>query len=268
MYQDINPHIYHNEYHPVPPRAGDFVFSYQDDKIIVKKDHTFFCYEELSSSYQYYFLFRIDDIRFYLTDLSEEKNTELISYRAMRTYEPSYLAFAAVTGWQLYRWLQENKYCGKCGEEMRPDEKERAMRCPQCGSLVYPKIMPAVIVGVRNEKNQILLTKYANSTYTKYALVAGFAEIGETIEDTVKREVKEETGLDVDHLSFYKSQPWAFSSTLLFGFWAQADSHQKISMDDGELKEAGWFERTVDVDNLDYASLTAEMIRAFKKGLY
>ena len=151
---------------------------------------------------------------------------------------------------------------------MHPDQKERAMRCAKCGNIVYPKIMPAVIVGIRNEKDQILLTRYAHSTYTKFALVAGFAEIGETIEDTVRREVKEETGLDVDQLSFYKSQPWAFSSTLLFGFWAHADSHQKISMDDGELKEADWYDRDVNVDNLDQASLTAEMIRAFKKGLY
>jgi len=74
--------------------------------------------------------------------------------------------------------------------------------------------------------------------------------------------------LDVTDLSFYKSQPWAFSSTLLFGFWAHADSSQKISMDDGELKEADWYDRSVNVDNLDQASLTAEMIRVFKKGLY
>lgn len=267
MYQDINPHKYHNEYRPVPPAKGDVVFGYQDDNIILKKDQIFFRYEELDPSQEYYFLFRVDDTNFYLTDLGGQKETCTLSYRAMRTYEPSWLAFAAVTGWQLYGWLQANRHCGRCGEEMHPDEKERAMRCPKCGNLVYPKIMPAVIVGIRNEKDQILLTRYAHSTYTKFALVAGFAEIGESIEDTVKREVKEETGLDVTDLSFYKSQPWAFSSTLLFGFWAHADSSQKISMDDGELKEADWYDRSVNVDNLDQASLTAEMIRVFKKGL-
>jgi NAD+ diphosphatase len=265
MYQDIYPHQYHNSYHPVPPQRGDIVFGYEEDKVFVKEDTSFFKYEELKKNHDFYYLFQIDAIRFYLTDLKEETK-ETVSYRAMRTYEPSYLAFACITGWQIFQWLNENKHCGKCGEEMHPDEKERAMRCPKCGSIVYPKIMPAVIVGIRNEKDQILLTRYAHSTYNKFALVAGFAEIGETIEETVKREVKEETNLDVTDLVFYKSQPWAFSSTLLFGFWAKADSAQKISMDDGELKEAAWYDRDVNVDNLDDASLTAEMIRMFKKG--
>lgn len=267
MYQDIQPHHYHNEYHPVPPQNGDIVFGYEEDNIIVRKDHTFFHYEELTGEHSFYYLFQIDTTRFYLSDLSSELEKDVLSYRAMRTYEPSWLAFAAVTGWQIYGWRNDNRHCGRCGEEMHPDVKERAMRCPKCGNLVYPKIMPAVIVGVRNEKGEILLTRYAHSTYNKFALVAGFAEIGETIEETVKREVKEETSLDVDEITFYKSQPWAFSSTLLLGFWAKADSHQKIAMDDGELKEAEWHDRDVNVDNLDQASLTAEMIRMYKKGL-
>ncbi len=268
MYQDIQPHQFHNEYHPTAPVDGDIVFGYADDQIIVKPDHTFFHYEELRQKHDFHYLFRVDDTNFYLSDVETEEDTDALSFRAMRTYEPSYLAFAAITGWQLYHWMEDNKHCGRCGEEMRPDAKERAMRCTKCGNIVYPKIMPAVIVGVENDAHQILLTRYAHSTYTKFALVAGFAEIGETIEETVKREVKEETGLNVTDLSFYKSQPWAFSSTLLMGFWAKAKGQQTISMDDGELKEADWYDRDVNVDNLDQASLTAEMIRAFKKGLY
>ncbi|NLH64214.1 MAG: NAD(+) diphosphatase [Erysipelotrichaceae bacterium] len=266
MYQDIAPHIYDNHYHPCPPSAGDIILGYEDNQILMKEDGTFLHYEECRREHSFQYLFAIDQIHFYLSDLSEEDAMQKVSYRAMRTYEPSDLAFAAVTGWQLYQWYRDQKYCGKCGEEMHPDTAERAMRCPKCGNLVYPKIMPAVIVGIRNEKGQILLTKYANRPYTKFALVAGFAEIGETIEETVKREVKEETDLDVTDLTFYKSQPWSFSSTLLFGFWAHADSHQPIIMDDGELKEAGWYDRDVNVDNLDQASLTAEMIRMYKKG--
>lgn len=268
MYQDIQPHQFHNEYHPTAPVDGDIVFGFTDDNIIVKPDHTFFHYEDLKQKHDFYYLFQIDQTKFYRSDVEIEEDTDVLPFRAMRTYEPDYLAFAAITGWQLYHWMEDNKYCGRCGEEMHPDTKERAMHCSKCGNLIYPKIMPAVIVGVQNDAHQILLTKYAHSTYTKFALVAGFAEIGETIEETVKREVKEETGLDVTNLSFYKSQPWAFSSTLLMGFWASANGHQTISMDDGELKEANWYDRDVNVDNLDQASLTAEMIRAFKKGLY
>ena len=79
-----------------------------------------------------------------------------------------------------------------------------------------------LFVGITNDNGQILVTKYAHGHYQSYALVAGYYEFGETIEETVKREVKEETGLDVTDIQYYKSQPWSFSSSLLFGFWCKA----------------------------------------------
>lgn len=89
--------------------------------------------------------------------------------------------------------------------------------CPTCGIANYPRINPAVIVAVRNG-NRLLLSKYAGREYKNVALLAGFAEIGETIEETVHREVREEVGIAVKNLEFYKSQPWVFTDTLLFGF--------------------------------------------------
>lgn len=91
------------------------------------------------------------------------------------------------------------------------------MRCEHCGQMEFPKICPAVIIGV-TDGNRLLMSKYAGRDYKKYALIAGFAEIGETIEETVQREVMEEVGLKVKNLRYYKSQPWSFSDTLLFGF--------------------------------------------------
>lgn len=266
MYQDILPHHYHNEYLPVAPKDGDIVFGYDGPYVLMKKDETFYHYEELPKSQNYQYLFEIDNTHFYQSDLSKQETIK-VNFTKMRIYKPKHLAFACITGWQLYQWQQTNQYCGRCGAQMVPDTKERAMRCTKCGNIVYPKIMPAVIVGVTNEKGQILLTRYARGSYRKLALVAGFAEIGETIEECVKREVKEETNLDVTDLTFYKTQPWSFSSTLLFGFWAKASSTQEIKREDGELAEAAWYDKDVNVDELDEASLTAEMIRAFKKGL-
>ena len=138
------------------------------------------------------------------------------------------------------------------------------MRCPHCSNIVYPKISPAVIVGVTNDKGQILVTKYARGHYQSYALVAGYYEIGETIEETVKREVKEETGLDVTDIQYYKSQPWSFSSSLLFGFWCKAQGDQPIQMDENELRVARWADRDEEINTLDNASLTSEMIQYFK----
>lgn len=83
------------------------------------------------------------------------------------------------------------------------------MRCEYCGQMEFPKICPAVIIGV-TDGNRLLMSKYAGRDYKKYALIAGFAEIGETIEETVQREVMEEVGLKVKNLRYYKSQPWSF----------------------------------------------------------
>lgn len=265
MYQDIQPHVYNNSYVPKTPSDSDIVFIYDGSSILMKNDETFFHVSDFPAETQMQYLFTIDDPAFFMTDTKPAQYSAL-SYHRMRTYEPKHLAFAAITGWQLYNWRQENKFCGRCGTPMVHDKKERAVRCPMCGHIVYPKIMPAVIVGVTNDKGQILLTKYAAGTYHKFALVAGFTEIGETVEETVRREVKEETGLDVTDLKYYKSQPWSFSSTILMGFWAKADSKQPIITDHNELKSAAWYDRDVDVSNLDYASLTAEMIRLYKKG--
>ena len=139
------------------------------------------------------------------------------------------------------------------------------MRCPKCNALHYPKISPAVIVAVRNG-DKLLMTKYAGRDYKKYALVAGFAEIGETIEETVKREVMEEAGLKVKNIQYYKSQPWSFTDTLLFGFYCEVDGDDSITMDEEELSVAEWLTRDEIPTEYDGISLTNEMIIRFKNG--
>ena len=116
------------------------------------------------------------------------------------------------------------------------------MVCPECKNIEYPKISPAVIVAVTNG-NRLLLSRYARGGYRNYALIAGFAEVGETLEDTVRREVMEEVGLKVKNIRYYKSQPWSFSDSLLVGFFAELDGDDTITLEEEELAEAVWFER-------------------------
>ena len=99
--------------------------------------------------------------------------------------------------------------------------------------------------------------------YKKYALIAGFTEIGETVEQTVQREVMEEVGLHVKNLHYYKSQPWSFTSTLLMGFFAEADGEETIRLDQTELAEAVWCDAT-QIPEDDGVSLTREMMQVFK----
>lgn len=129
---------------------------------------------------------------------------------------------------------------------------------------MYPKISPAVIVGVYSG-NRLLLTKYAGREHVRHALIAGFAEIGESLEQTVHREVAEEVGLKVKNLKFYKSQPWPFTDTLLAGFYAELDGDDTITLEENELALGIWVEReNIPVEDALQMSLTSEMIAAFK----
>ena len=139
------------------------------------------------------------------------------------------------------------------------------MYCGNCHTMMYPQICPAVIVAVRNG-DKLLVSTYAGREYKKTALLAGFAEIGETIEQTVHREVMEEVGIHVKNLQFYKSQPWCFTDTLLFGFFCDLDGDDTLYVNHQELATAQWMDRKALPDDPEKASLTMEMITLFKQG--
>jgi NAD+ diphosphatase len=108
------------------------------------------------------------------------------------------------------------------------------------------------------------MTRYKGREYGGHALIAGFCEIGETGEDTVRREVMEEAGIHVKNIRYYKSQPWGFESDLLLGYFCEADGDEEIRMDDDELSEAVWIRRDEIQERFENMSLTNEMICHFK----
>ena len=122
-----------------------------------------------------------------------------------------------------------------------------------------------MIVGVTHG-DEILMTKYANRNIPFYALVAGFVEIGETLEECAARKVMEETGLRVKNLRYYKSQPWGSVQNLLMGFYCDVDGDTAIRLDRTELKEGLWVKREDIVGQLDDWSLTHHMMMVFKEG--
>ena len=115
---------------------------------------------------------------------------------SLRQLTSKNIAFGIMTAWHLFDWYRSNRFCGRCGTKTVHDSKERMMRCPHCNNMIFPKIAPSVIVGVTHG-DRLLLSKYANRNYTRYGMIAGFTEIGETVEETVIREVMEEVGLKV-----------------------------------------------------------------------
>lgn len=270
MIQDIAPSVLYNEYEEQKPRLQDVCFLFDGNKVFVNKMNdqiVFPKYGMISpniTSYQY--LFCIDDINYFLvkSDTVIKYGYKYVSVRDLRYSQPKHLAFALVTAYHLYTWYENNKYCGRCGKELEHDEQLRALNC-KCGNQIFPRISPAVIVAVVND-DKILLTKYKDRPYSDYALVAGFSEIGETLEDTVRREVMEETGLEVSRIRYYGSQPWGVDSNLLVGFFARLQGDADIYIEEDELSEAGWFRRNEIDRRSDGVSLTSEMIEAFKNG--
>lgn len=270
MIQDIKGHLFRNEYSDKQPSAEDIVFVFKQRKLLMKieaEEMTFLTYENLKyRKEKFIYLFAIDDKAYYLLEvkeLEEEEGYRWESIQIIRTLKPKYLAFSAVTAYHLSNWYQSNRFCGKCALPMIHSEKERALECEACGHMVYPRISPAVIVGIISE-DQLLLTKYAGRESKRYGLVAGFCEIGESAEETVVREVMEEVGLKVKNIRYYKSQPWGFSGDLLIGYFAEVDGSQEIRLDEKELSEARWVKREELPIGSDGISLTSEMIEYFK----
>ena len=292
MIQDIYPKIYHNEYRDTKPGRDDFILVFHKNTALVRFADGKLRFPSLKETEgfpcTYYYLFSIDEYRYFLAypegnwrrcadggiiqdaDPTEPAITidgyRYEDVRVFRTAPSRHTAFAGITAHHLFGWYQANQFCGRCSQKMVPDHKERMLFCPACHNVVYPRISPAVIVGVRNG-DKILMSKYAGRSYANYALIAGFTEIGESAEQTVAREVMEEVGLKVKNIRYYKSQPWAFSGSLLMGFFCDLEGSDELTLDRNELAEAGWFARDeIHLEN-DNVSLTREMILRFKEGL-
>ncbi|MGH7911535.1 MAG: NAD(+) diphosphatase, partial [Candidatus Dormibacteraceae bacterium] len=162
--------------------------------------------------------------------------------RSLLQRGPEDLGAAAGLASQIVEWATAHRYCGRCGTptEWRAAEP-RALTCPACGALHFARINPAVITVV-HRGDSILLAHNRRMAPGYYALIAGFVEPGETLEDTVRREVREEVSLEVDDPVYQSSQPWPFPSQLMAGFFA-AQRSGEIAVDDVEIGEAAWFHR-------------------------
>lgn len=153
--------------------------------------------------------------------------------------EAGLLAYARA----MISWRNRHRHCGRCGEPNRAHQAGHVMACtaPGCDSQVFPRLDPAVIVLV-TDGERALLGRQAAWPAGRYSTIAGFVEPGESLEDAVRREVMEETGVRVGALRYHSSQPWPFPSSLMLGFIADASSHD-IHLGDDELEDARWFSR-------------------------
>jgi NAD+ diphosphatase len=141
---------------------------------------------------------------------------------------------------QLVEWQRTHRFCGRCGTPTAAVAGERAKRCPTCGLLAFPRLAPAIITLVERDDGRALLARGRAFPIPMYSCLAGFVEPGETLEEAVHREVREEVGIEIDDVRYWASQPWPFPHSLMLGFnarWAGGD----IVVDEHEIVDAQWY---------------------------
>lgn len=185
---------------------------------------------------------------------------EFLGLRALFSALPEPLFRVAGRAVILVEWERSHRFCGRCGTPTRPKEGERARECPSCGHLAYPRVSPAIIVAV-TRGDRILLVRHHRFPQ-RFTVVAGYVEPGETLEECVHREVREETGIEVDEPRYFTSQPWPFPHSLMVGFTARHAAGE-IRVEPSELIEGGWFTADALPPIPDRVTIARRLIDAF-----
>jgi NAD+ diphosphatase len=166
---------------------------------------------------------------------------ELVELRTVSLLLPAGEAGLLAYARGLAHWHQGHRFCGWCGAETLATQAGHARHCPGCGRDNFPRTDPAVIVLVTHG-DQCLLGRSSRFPPGMYSTLAGFVEPGESLEDTLRREVFEEVGVEIDGLVYRASQPWPFPQSLMLGFRAHA-LRTELVIDQDEIEDAAWFDR-------------------------
>ena len=175
---------------------------------------------------------------------------------------PEGLLFRA---FHIMQWRRDSVYCGGCGGLNGDAPAGLSRICPVCGRTEFPRISPAVIVRITNHRDEILLAHNANFINQVYSLIAGFVEAGESLEATVRREIREEVNIEVEGIRYIASQPWPFPNSLMLGF-AAVYAGGSLRPDGEEILDARWFSREALPSLPGHGSIARRLIEQWKKG--
>lgn len=259
---------------PIYNNGGkDKLYLFNDDKLLVKlQDEKYMIPEKkliekenLSVNYLQS-LGAYKGINCYSGEVSEVPNSEEYEFIELRTYsnhtsEENFLVSAKAR--ILHNYTKENKRCGVCGNHMTEKEnEEKARYCTNCYNTIWPQTSPAIIVAVTKD-DKLLLAHNKLFPDGMYSVVAGFVEMGETLEDCVRREVFEETGIKVHNIKYFGSQPWPFPNSMMIGFTAE-HFEGDIEVDDVEIVHADWFTKEEVVTKYRKSiSISSKLIQEF-----
>jgi NAD+ diphosphatase len=224
-------------------------FAFQDDRLLVYLEPKGHLLPQLADFGDLdlpftdpHYLGHLDDVHCFAIDLQTDappKDMALMGLRELYADFSEGIFQLAGRAFQIVNWDRTHHFCGRCGAKSNYHRSDRARQCPDCGLLSFPRVSPAVITLI-HKGDEFLLARNARFPTGRYSIIAGFVEAGETLEEAVAREIKEEVGVDVTQITYQSSQPWPFPHSLMVGFTA-AWSGGEICIDNEEIVEAGWF---------------------------
>jgi NAD+ diphosphatase len=234
---------------PAALPATALVFAFRGDRILVGGDektpsiltHCEFAATGLEGACHYLGEYR--GVHCVAQTLAEDANeVDGMRYAGLRSLFfaiPEALVAIAARAFQVTEWDRTHRFCGRCGTRTRDKAGERAKECESCGYVAYPRVSPAMMALVTRGRD-LLLARSHRFPQGMYSALAGFVEPGETIEDCIVREVREEVGVEVAKLEYFASQSWSFPHSLMIAFTAEYAGGE-IRCDDTEIAEARWF---------------------------
>lgn len=227
------------------PAPSDLTLAITDGQVARPRDgwlHQWAAIEPLTSGgLGPVYVGQLNDHPVYAVEVSEPADEvfELVGLRDALILMEAAPAELLSTGFQVLQWWHDHRYCGRCGAVTESHTKERALWCGSCSIPWYPRLAPCVIVVIRRD-DRLLLARSSRVKRHFFSLIAGFVEPGENVEAAVAREVKEETGLEVQNIRYQHSQPWPFPHQLMLGFFADYAGGELVLQED-ELAEADWY---------------------------
>jgi NAD+ diphosphatase len=235
---------------PAEELESDLWFLFKDQRLLVKHEGDGVFIPRLSdlqklglAPMRREFIGRLGEHPCYAAEVQDENSMpdgfSFVGLRSLFTGQEPDVILASGLASQLIHWNRTHQHCGRCGNLTEKKTDERALVCPQCGLIQYPRLSPAIIVAVLRD-HRILLAHAQRFPGKFYSVLAGFVQPGETLEECVRREVFEEVGITLKNIRYFGSQPWPFPDSLMIAFTAEYEGGD-LRIDPSEITEADWF---------------------------
>ena len=226
------------------PKINDSIVSINENKKILfnKRENSFLHNNVNTNSIEnFYEIFKLDDTSIFLTNTinSLDEDQVYLSKKELYPYLDEESLTIVSRAFQIFDWIYNQNYCSRTGNKLTSVKEDLSKICESSSKDYFPKMSPCILVIV-TYKNELLLVRHNNEIRTLYTAIAGFVDLGESLEECVEREVYEEVGLRIKNINYVGSQSWPFPNQLMMAFQAEATS-KEVLIDEKEILEASWF---------------------------